>query len=68
MRAELDAADVAVFDWAEEVTDNMRWELREAHQRLPGDRILVLYNPALRQGVEEFVRTLNVSSDLINGF
>jgi hypothetical protein len=55
--------DVAIFDWAEEVTDNMRWELHQAHQRLPGDRILVVYDPRSNQAVAEFVDLLNESND-----
>ncbi|MBS0447059.1 MAG: hypothetical protein JSR59_14040 [Proteobacteria bacterium] len=40
--SELAASDAAVFDWAEEVTDHMRWELRTAMQLLPANRILVV--------------------------
>jgi hypothetical protein len=60
---ELDVADFAVFDWTEEVTENMRWELRHAHQRLPGDRILLVYDPALPQDVKELVAELNKGND-----
>lgn len=42
--AELDRADFAVFDWAQEITPNMAWELRIAAARLPAHRILLVVN------------------------
>lgn len=57
--AELDAADVVVFDWAEEVTANMRWELREARRRLPGHRLLLVFNPACEQRVADLATKLD---------
>ena len=61
--AELDHADVAILDWAEEVTDNMRWELQAAIERLPGNRILVVYDPEGQQGVAELVAKVNESTN-----
>jgi hypothetical protein len=60
--AELEVADFAVFDWAEEVTENMRWELEAALARLPGDRILVVYDGERDEGVPALVTSLNASS------
>lgn len=42
---ELETVDFAVFDWIEEITDNMRWELGAALDRLPAHRLLVICSP-----------------------
>jgi hypothetical protein len=41
---ELEIADFAVFDWAEDVTENMVWELEMAIYHLPVHRILVVHS------------------------
>jgi len=53
--SELAASDAAVFDWAEEVTDHMRWELRVAMQLLPANRILVVHGSALAADDKHFL-------------
>jgi hypothetical protein len=45
VRIELETVDFAVFDWIEEVTDNMRWELGAALDRLPACRLLIICSP-----------------------
>lgn len=49
---ELEVTDFAVFDWAENITDNMRWELTSALERLPPHRILIVCAPANGEAVE----------------
>jgi hypothetical protein len=46
---ELDVADFAVFDWIDEITENMQWELRSAAERLPGNRMLIVCSPDREQ-------------------
>jgi hypothetical protein len=55
---ELDVADFAVFDWAEDITENMRWELaasvpEEGFDRLPraAQAVLKYYRQPLVPGV-----------------
>lgn len=58
--SELAASDAAIFDWAEEVTDNMRWELRVAMQLLPANRILLVVNgSALSDDDKHFLAALS---------
>jgi len=45
VRLELEVADIAVFDWIDEITDNMRWELAAAAERLPPHRLLIVHSP-----------------------
>lgn len=52
---ELDVTDFAVFDWVEEITDNMRWELECAGERLPGHRILIVHSPENQATVDDFL-------------
>jgi hypothetical protein len=52
---ELEVVDFAVFDWIDEITDNMRWELRSAGERLPAHRIVVIHNPQNRSDVDSFL-------------
>jgi hypothetical protein len=51
---ELEVTDFAVFDWIEEITSNMHWELRRAGERLPAHRILVIYSPENRVQIDDF--------------
>ncbi len=51
---ELEVTDFAVFDWNEEITDNMRWELRSAGERLPAHRILIIFSPQNQAPLDEF--------------
>jgi hypothetical protein len=44
VRLELEVADFAVFDWIDEITDNMRWELEAAAERLPPHRLLIVHS------------------------
>ena len=39
---ELQAADLVVLDWRGEVTENMRWECKQAASLMPGHRVLVI--------------------------
>ena len=52
---ELDVADFAVFDWAEDITENMRWELMKTIDRFPCERILIVHNSLNRRAVEELL-------------
>ncbi|CAN7701030.1 hypothetical protein [Mesorhizobium sp. LjRoot246] len=54
---EMEVADFAVFDWVDDVTDNMRWELAEALKHLPAQRILVVAKPNNESGVHLFLDT-----------
>ena len=51
---ELEVTDFAVFDWIDEITDNMRWELRSAAERLPAHRIMVVHSPDNQAEVDGF--------------
>jgi hypothetical protein len=59
---ELEIADFAIFDWAEDLTDNMRWELMMAAERLSNNRILIVYNDEIQQQVQELLATLSCST------
>jgi hypothetical protein len=50
-------ADFAVFDWVDDVTDNMRWESAEALKHLPAQRILVVAKPDNESGAHLFLDT-----------
>lgn len=52
---ELETVDFAVFDWIEEVTDNMKWELAVALERLPGKRMLVICSPENEANLTAFL-------------
>ena len=52
---ELQVADFAVFDWIEEVTDHMRWELEHALGLLPARRVLIVCAPENSEGVTCFL-------------
>jgi hypothetical protein len=43
---EMEVVDFAVFDWIDEITDHMRWELQQALVLLPVRRILIICKPA----------------------
>jgi hypothetical protein len=51
---ELEVTDFAVFDWIDEITENMRWELRCAGERLPAHRILVIHRAENTSEVDDF--------------
>jgi hypothetical protein len=53
--AELEVADAVVFDWADDVTDNMKWEFEEALRLLPAHRILVMCSDPEAQGVQSLL-------------
>lgn len=57
---ELETVDFAVFDWVEEVTDNMRWELGAALERLPSHRILVVCSPATESDLDSYLGSLHL--------
>jgi hypothetical protein len=52
---ELEVADFAVFDWIDEITENMQWELRNAAERLPAHRMLIVYRPENHDAVERII-------------
>jgi hypothetical protein len=61
---ELEVSDFAVFDWIDEITENMRWELRSAAERLPAHRLLIVCSPEKQQRMEEAITSC---SDALDG-
>src|SRR3984893_2057689 len=54
---ETEVVDFAVFDWIDEITDHMRWELQQALVLLPVKRILIICKPADERAVLAFLDT-----------
>jgi hypothetical protein len=52
---ELEVSDFVVFDWVAEITDNMQWELRNAAERLPAHRMLIVCGPEQEQVMEHAI-------------
>jgi hypothetical protein len=51
----LEVTDFAVFDRIDESTDNMQWELRNAAERLPAHRMLLVYRPENHDAVQGII-------------
>jgi hypothetical protein len=61
---ELELSDFAVFDWIDEITENMQWELRSAAERLPAHRLLIVCGPERQQIVADVIASCG---DSLNG-
>jgi len=58
--AQLARADFAVFDWAQEITDNMKWELKAAVRCLPPSRILLVISDQYQSELNDFLASLDM--------
>ena len=61
---ELEVSDFAVFDWIDEITENMQWELRSAAERLPAHRMLIICSPEKQQMMADAIASCG---DSLNG-
>jgi hypothetical protein len=52
---ELEVSDFAVFDWVDEITENMKWELLSAAERLPAHRMLIVCSPEREQSMRDAI-------------